>query len=262
MQLHTIQILLDRFELTPTEKKIYLTWLELWPATVIQLAHACDSKRVTVHHAIKSMIASGIFLQTYYGKKSLYYPNNYNWLRLLLEEKKFALRQLEQELESTKSVFDAITTSRSNPTNTRLYQWVEWLTTTLVEIARDKQPVHVMYDADSLTKLIDEKLFHRSYYQRSKDKIPTRIIVPEWFRDYWHLERKEDYIISIKTISKKIMLAWGIEIWWSKVALHCYSKWFVTTTIIDNPQIANIMLVMYESMRSQSRDYHEKFLLV
>jgi hypothetical protein len=83
------------------------------------------------------MIEQGIMMETYYGKKRLIYSNNADGLRLMIEEKKFALRQIEQELESTKSVFDAIITSRNNNTNTRLYHGIEGLNTTLVEIAND-----------------------------------------------------------------------------------------------------------------------------
>ena len=66
-------------------------------------------------------------------------------------------------------------------------------------MAKDKEPVYIMYDANSLGDLVDEKLFHRSYAKRAEHKVKTKLILPETFRDFWHLERKEDYDVSIRT---------------------------------------------------------------
>jgi hypothetical protein len=88
--------------------------------------------------------------------------------------------------------------------------------------------------------------------------------VPDNFRDVWHLERKDDYDISIKTSSHPKLIHGGIEIWWAKVALQSYKSESkqITTTIIENQQIADIALVMYEALRNTSKDYQEKFILV
>ena len=79
-----------------------------------------------------------------------------------------------------------------------------------------------------------------------------------------HLERKEDYDVTIRTTNHPNLLNGGIEIRGHKIALHCYvsgSKQ-MTTTIIENQQIGQILLVMYESMWNSLTDYQEKFLLV
>ena len=107
-------------------------------------------------------------METYYGKKRLVYPNNTDGLRLLLEEKKFKLRQLEQELDNSKNVFDAIITARNSFSNTRLYHGIEGINTTLLEMANDGQAVFLLYDANALSNFVDKKLFHRSYTQRTK----------------------------------------------------------------------------------------------
>jgi len=67
-------------------------------------------------------------------------------------------------------------------------------------MAQDGHPINIIYDAQALHSMVDEKLFHRSYQQRAKKGIPTRLILPEQFRDYRHLERKEDYDVRIKTL--------------------------------------------------------------
>lgn len=262
--LHQIQPLLSKLGLNITEQSVYLAGLSLGPSTILQLAEQSKLKRLTVHQAVQSLVDQGIMMETYYGKRRLVYPNNADGLRLLLEEKKFALRQLEQELESSKSVFDAIITARNSFSNTRLYHGIEGINTTLLEIAHDGQDVYLLYDANALAHFIDEKIFHRSYTQRAKKNVRTKLIVPDNFRDVRHLERKDDYDVSIRTTSHPNLINGGIEIRWHKVALQCYSAWSkqMTTTIIENKEIAQILLVMYDAMRNSARDYQERFLLV
>ena len=152
--LHQIQPLLSKLGLNITEQSVYLAGLSLGPSTILQLAEQSKLKRLTVHQAVQSLVDQGIMMETYYGKRRLVYPNNADGLRLLLEEKKFALRQLEQELESSKSVFDAIITARNSFSNTRLYHGIEGINTTLLEIAHDGQDVYLLYDANADRKSV------------------------------------------------------------------------------------------------------------
>ena len=163
-------------------------------------------------------------MQTMYGKKRLVYPNNYDGLVVMLEEKKFILRQLEREIDASKSIFEYISTSRSSFPNTRLYQGIEGINTTLLEMAKDGEAVASIYDANALGGIMDEKLFHRSYQKRAGEKRETRLILPETFRDVWHLEWKEDYQVSLRTIPDAQLIHGGIEIWGKKIALHCYKE--------------------------------------
>ncbi len=138
------------------------------------------------------------------------------------------------------------------------------MNTTLIEIANDSQDVYLLYDTNALAPFIDEKIYHWSYTQRSKKQIKTKIIVPDNFRDVRHLERKDDYDISIKTSHNPHLINGGIEIRGNKVSLQSYNPLTkqIATTIIENEQITKLLLVMYEALRNSARDYQEKFLLV
>ena len=261
-RLQEIEQILIKFDLNETERAVYLAGLVTWPATVIQISRQSTVARLSVHQAVTKLIDMGLFLETYYGKKRLVYPHSIDGLYALLEEKKFALQQLENSLDASKNIFDYIKQSRESFPQTRMYQGIEGINTTLLEMAKDAEPISIIYDANALQLLVDEKIFHRSYTQRAEKKIQTRLILPTSFRDFWHLEWKDDYDVMIRTLPDRQIIQWGIEIWWAKIALHCYQESFVTTTIIENRQIAQILLVMYESMRSQAKDYQEGFLLV
>lgn len=261
-KLQHISSLLDQLDFNETEKRIYITGLELGTSSISNLASKAKLNRITTHQAVEKMIKDGIFLETHYGKRRLVYPTMADGLQKIIEKKQFQLTQLQSQLDASKSVFDYIATSRASMTNTRLYQGIEWINTTLIEIANDKKPVAIIYDANAMGLLVDEKLFHWSYSQRSKFHTHTKLILQNSFRDYRHVERKEDYDVSIKTLPDNQIIHGGIEIWWYKVALHCYREGRVTTTIIENQEIANILLIMYDSMRKSARDYQEQYLII
>lgn len=262
MQVYPIESLLTKLWLNTTEKKIYLTGLELGASTILQLSQASKLNRLTVHQSVEHMVEAGIFVAIQYGKKRLVYPNNYDGLTLLVEEKKFALRQLEQQLEASKSFFDAITISRKNFSNTRLYHGIEGITTVLLEQGNDKQEVKSIYDAHALGKLVDEKIFHRSYKKRSDHHIATKLILPDDFRDVRHLERKEDYTVSLRILPKIQIVAGGIEIRGNKIALHCYESGQFTTSILENWPIAALLKLMFDTIRKTAKDYQEQYLIV
>lgn len=131
---------------------------------------------------------------------------------MLLEQKKFELEQLERRRETSKSIFDYIQNSRDLIANTRLYHGIEGINTTLLEMAKDQEAICIIYDANSLGNIVDQKLFHRSYVQRAKHQVMTKLILPEHFRDVWHLERKDDYAVSLRILPEKQLIDGGIEI--------------------------------------------------
>ena len=87
-------------------------------------------------------------------------------------------------------------------------------------------------------------------------------LLPQWFTDFWHIKREDNYNIHIKTVpSEKLSLGW-IDIRRNKVALHNYKEWFVTTTILENKEISGIIRCMFDALRSTADDYQGEFLLV
>jgi hypothetical protein len=58
------------------------------------------------------------------------------------------------------------------------------------------------------------------------------------------------------------MTQWWVELRWNKIALHSYKESFITTTILENDQIAQLIRMMFESMRREAKDYQWSFVLV
>ncbi len=262
MQTSIIVPLLEKLWLSKNEQTVYCTWLEIGAASIAQLAQHTALKRVTVHHIVEKMVDMGAFVEIIYGKKRLVYPNSYDGLLLLIEEKRFELRQLEQTLESSKSFFDALNNQRHNFSKTRVFYGIEWVSTVLIEQAQDKKQVYSLFDTHAMGKIIDAKKFYRSYQQRALHNITTHLIVPTDFRDVRHLERHDDHPVLVKTIAKDDFCGSSIEIRWSKVALHSFEWGQYSTTIIDHTQTAQMMLMLFKKTRSQAVDYQEQYLLL
>lgn len=180
--LQSLDYLLKQFELSDHERKLFCIGLELGPSTIIELAQASELHRLTVHQVVQELVSKGLFLETFNRKKRLVYPNSVDGLMLMLEEKKRKVRQLEQQLEANKDIFQYLRSKNDVLSMTRSYRGIEGLNVTLMEMAKDKKDIAVLYDAQSLQTVMDEKLYHRSYQQRMLNQARTRLILPESFR--------------------------------------------------------------------------------
>jgi hypothetical protein len=109
---------------------------------------------------------------------------------------------------------------------------------------------------------VDEKIFHRSYKKRADLHVTTKLILPDDFRDVRHLERKDDYQVSLRILPKVQIVAGGIEIRGNKIAMHCYESGQFTTSILENGPIASLLILMFESVWKNAKDYQEQYLIV
>lgn len=260
--LQKIEALLQKLWLNQSEQKIYITGLFNGSLTIQQLADKSWLKRVSTHSIVSSLIHEWLFQETMRGKKRLVQPAPPEAIEHILETKQFELDQLSSQYTSTLSLFSKIQHLSENFPKVRMLQWSEWVTTTLLEQAKDKHDVYILNDAHSLNNLVEEKTLHRSYTKRASLGIKTRMVFPEWFTDFWHLSWNEDVAIHIKTLAPEHITTWWVEIRGNKVALHCWKEWFVTTTIMENKETAALMMCMYNALWHQAVDYQWSFVLV
>lgn len=262
VQLQTIDHLLWSFNFNAKEREVYFLAWEIWPSSIAQLALKSWIKRVTIHAMISKLIQEWLFIETWRWKKRLISPAPYESLEAIIEQKQSEIQKLASELQATRPLFDHLRSLTQNFPKVRMLQWREWLNTTLVEMANDNQDVYIINDAHSLNERIDLKTLHRSYQTRAKKWTKTSMIFPTWFKDFWNIEWDDDYLIHIKTLSPSSLIDGWIEIWWNKVALHCYKEGYVTTTILENPEIAAIMKQLFRSQRQLAQDYLWSFIMV
>lgn len=94
----TVLSYFNQFGLSEDEALIYLKLLELGPATVQQLASACDLKRSTTHIKVEDLIQKGLVTQTKRGARRMVVAEVPEKLQSLLDQKKWELKRLENNL--------------------------------------------------------------------------------------------------------------------------------------------------------------------
>ncbi|HEY1074609.1 MAG TPA: helix-turn-helix domain-containing protein [Patescibacteria group bacterium] len=104
---HSIEDFLTELGLTPKQSKVYLSALQLGPASVQAIANLAKIERTNVYDSIESLIAKRLMSITATGKRTLYVAEPPETLQKILEEKQATLKQLLPDLRSLTHSSDA-----------------------------------------------------------------------------------------------------------------------------------------------------------
>jgi len=94
---------LQKLGLSDKEAKLYLTGLQLGPATIQELANNSAIKRSTVYELIESLRNKNLVTQTQRNKKKFYVAQEPEDLLLFLRQKEKVLEQILPDLEALKN---------------------------------------------------------------------------------------------------------------------------------------------------------------
>lgn len=250
-----IEYILKKLWLNESEITIFMHWLRIGPSTIINLAKHTQTKRITTHAIVHRLIEKWLFLEAYNKKRRLVYPNTLDSLQKLLDKKKFELQELEQEVQSTSEILKSIQSQSENFPKVRFYKGKEGIQIMLNEVMKDKKNMYVISDSQHFYDLIDNNFLEESHKIRQKNKIEVQMVFPIGFEHFYYTQWTYKQKPTIKVLPNEKLMKWWINIWWNKVALHCYKNWFITTTIIENPEISNIILFMFKNVWNIAQEY-------
>jgi sugar-specific transcriptional regulator TrmB len=91
--------------LTENEILIYLSLLKLGPCTILELSRESGVKRSTAHNIVEQLISKGIVSQTNFGKRRKVIAEEPEKLQVLIENKKWAIKKLE---DSVRDIVESI----------------------------------------------------------------------------------------------------------------------------------------------------------
>jgi len=94
---------LQSLGLSDKEAKLYLTGLQLGPASIQQLAQHSAVKRSTIYELIGGMIDQGLFIISQKGKRKFYTAQEPDNLLLYLKQKEKIIQQIMPDLEALKN---------------------------------------------------------------------------------------------------------------------------------------------------------------
>ena len=250
-----IEQVLHRLWLSHSEIQVFFAGLERGAATIKQLAEDTRMNRITVHEIVRRLIKKWVFLETYSKKKRLVYPNQMEALPRLVEQKKYDVQQLEQDALKAASLLKSLQSQSAWFPKSRFYKGKEGIQIVLNEIKQDRQDAALMSDGQHFYDLIDNDFLEKSVDIRQRYKIRLRMIFPAGFEYFTYTQGTYQQQLEIKALPEHPSLKWGMISRWDKIARHCYEGSFITTTILENPQISGIMQFLFEHLREQSREY-------
>jgi len=253
--LRKINHVLKQLWLIESEVEIFLLWLETGAATIQQFADQTRMNRITVHEIIRRLIKKWLFLETYSGKKRLVYPNQVDALDQLLDTKRAELNRLETASKQASSILRSIQTQAENFPKTRFYKGHEGVQRMISEIKKDKEDIAIMSDGQHFYELIDNDFLEKTLDLRQKKKLHVQLLFPPGFEYFTYTQWTYQQQLDIKALPQEELLKGGMTIRWNKVALHCYEWKFITTTIIENPPIANMTRYFFSIIWWVAKEY-------
>lgn len=236
-----IAVQLQQFDCTQREAEIYLASLHMGPVTVQELASRLDMNRVTVHSAVEQLRKKGFFVETRKGKRRLILAEDPDVLYRLLQRRKNELNVMEMNLDQVVKLLNTVQVSdRAMPT-VRCYEGIEGFKKMLEETLSAKNGVRVFTYVDLFQALLDPAYLENYFKRRSAKGIHTKLIFPPCaFADRVN-KKAEAYKIQVRLLPKELKWKSGFFSWNDNVALMSYSEGRLTTTIIQNADIADFV---------------------
>lgn len=176
------------------------------------------------------------------------YPNTVDALERLVEEKKLALKYLEKNVLHATDLLRSMQTQSQMFPKTRFYKGNEGVEIMLSEITHDRTDVCMMSDGQHFYDLIDNDFLEKSLATREKYHIKVQMIFPTGFEYFTYTQWTYQQHLSIKLLPEECLLKGGCTIRGHKIAFHCYEHKFLTTTIIENQAISDMMRFLFQSV--------------
>ncbi|MEK7563549.1 MAG: helix-turn-helix domain-containing protein [Patescibacteria group bacterium] len=221
------------------ETEIYLQCLQAGVASVQDIAKGLKQNRVTVHSAVEQMIEKGLLFESRRGKRRLIVAEEPVSLLRLYQRKENELHSMRGNLEHIVSLLGPLqATDQSIPT-VKCYEGEEGFKRMLEETLAARGEVLVFSYVDLFSKLVGVEYLKNYLKRRAQRGIHTRLIFPKCpFADFVIKTGKENRN-TVRLLPPNAHWQSGIFSWNDSLALMSYTQQKLTTTIIENRDIAH-----------------------
>ncbi|HLD17620.1 MAG TPA: helix-turn-helix domain-containing protein [Patescibacteria group bacterium] len=252
-EVRPIEKQLKAFGLGDTDAKIYLLSLQLGPSTVQELAKMNRLNRVTVHSAVERLIEKGFLFESRKGKRRLVVASDPKTLRRLAEAKKAEVERMTEGLEGVVELLEKFqSTDRYFPT-VRFYEGTQGFHVMFEETYRAKSDVLVFSYVPIFEKAVGEENLKTYFEKRAKHGIHTKLLFPpSEIAERIHKQRNP-YNVEVRLIPKEYSWNAALFVWNDSVALHSLKEGRLTSTIVENKDIANMMRTMHALIWERSQ---------
>jgi len=240
--------LLRQFDCNELEATIYLQCLSLDPSSVQEIARKMGRNRFTIHSAVEQLIKRGLLCETRRGKRRLIAAEGPEALFTLLEKKKSEIEQLSANVEYATKILRTLLPEEQGRPNVRFYEGSEGYGRMLQETLSAKGDVLVFSNVQLLSELVGTANLERYLLKRGKKGIRSRLIFPVCPFAEKAQKRADEYRMTIRYLPEGIFWHSGFFCWNDCVALLSYTQNRLTTTIIENHDIAEFFATLIFEM--------------
>ncbi len=237
---------LESFGIGQTDANIYLKALELGPSSVQEIAEATKQNRVTAHSAIERLREKGILKETRRKTRRLIMAADPEILRKLVERKQFELSQMSSGMDQVIEYLQKQQkTDRYFPTVT-FYEGVQGFQLMLEETLKAKEEVLVLNYVPVFEKIVGREFLADNILKRAKKQIATKLIFPKCEFANILNDKKWKYNVEVRLTPEEKKWNAALFLWNETVALVSFKEERLTTTFIENKDIAVMMRLMHE----------------
>lgn len=240
---------LEKIGLHTTDASLYLASIHLWACTINQLSTQTWLHRITVHDSVARLITKWLLLETFSGKRRLIFPQQINNLQHLVDLKKAEVDTLQHDVSTTIWLLQSLHLQASYLPQIRITKWRTGIEEMLREIKESpSSTLQIISDSWHFDELLT---IH--FLDSIKAHTPQiQMLLPSGFEHFIFSAHAKGVPIHTKTINEHASRTGGMSLRGNKVALHAYEGVYITTTIIENTPIAQMMGSCFQSMRDHA----------
>lgn len=231
--------------LAETDAQVYLASIHLGACTIGQITSKTKINRITTHDSVARLISRWLLLETHSGKRRLVYPQQVSSLQHIVDSKKAEIDQLQLNVSKTINMLSSLQLQSDYLPRIRISKGRQGISDMIREL-REIQEDELLIICDS--RHFDELLNVHFLDNLNRSTWTIRMIIPAGFEHFIFSAYAKWLQIQTLTMPETMKWSGGMTIWNNKVALHAYEGIFITTTIIENNPIHQMMRDNFESL--------------
>ena len=242
---------LHAFGLNEKEIRVYVASLELGPSSVNEIAKKSGIKRVTVYVYLETLKQKGFITETKRGSKRLIIAEDPESLGLLLERKKFEIRNIEKNLPGLVKKLDKIqgeSGQKLQKSTIRYYESSKGIIRVYDEIFQNYTEIRTWVSVKNIHKSLPQNTLEEQIELFKNKGTIIKEIIEDSKEGREYMKKKGD-TETTKLLPKKYKfpLPTDLLIYGKNIAMISSQK-DIQAIVIDNTEIAETLKGVFDIM--------------
>ena len=247
--------------LNDKEISIYLSWLEIWNATIQDLATKSKIKRVTIYSYITSLKAKWFFSEIKKWNRRFFIAEHPKMLFLSIKKRKSEILNIQNELGSIEDNLSSVVSTLEDlykpswtvvKPSVRFYEWIEGIRTVLNDSLSSKEEIYTYSNVDWIFKYI-QGISAEYLEKRKENSILKKWLVIDTKNSRKILKDYDNKVTKIRFL-KSVIFNLEMEIYDWKVSYITFTNNKPVWVIIENKEIYEMHRSLFELNWANSSD--------